>query len=81
MVRNLRSQHQSYRYLDGCAEQVGDIQLGHWVKVAINYGKELPTNYAMHVQDCDVVAGPKRLGLIQNEEIPQVRRLKIKFYF
>ena len=73
MVRSY-FQHQSYRHLDDSVEELGDMQLGQWVKVAINYGKELPTNYAMHVQDCDVVAGSKRLGLIQNEEIPQVQR-------
>ena len=73
MVRSF-SQHQSYRHLDDSVEELGDMQLGQWVKVAINYGKELPTDYAMHVQDCNVVAGPKRLGLIENEEIPQVQR-------
>ena len=74
------SRHQSDRYLDDSVQELGDIQLGQWVNVAINYGKELPTHYEMHVQDCYVVAGLKRLGLIQNQAIPEVQRLKMSFF-
>ena len=77
MVRLSFVLHKCYKYSDNIAEEMGGIQVGQWVKVVINYGTELPTYYKMHVNDCYIVAGLKRLGLILNEEIPQVQRLII----
>ena len=53
------------------AEILEGLRLGQKTKVAINYGRELPTYYTMHVKDCSVVGGSKRLALIQNDQIPE----------
>ena len=60
------------------AEIVDPLQIGQWVKVAINYGRELPEKYVLEIIDCSVTSSTTSLSLVQNTEIPQVKRLNLE---
>ena len=59
-------------------ELVDPLQIGQWVKVAINYGKELPEKYVLEIIDCSVKSSTTSLSVVQNTAIPQVKRFNLE---
>ena len=57
-------------------EIIGGIQLGELVKVAVDYGRDLASNFMLKIKDCSLISTASRLVLVENSQIPQVSRLK-----
>ena len=57
-------------------EIIGGIQLGQLVKVAVDYGRDLASNFMLKIKDCSLISTASRLILVENSQIPQVSRLK-----
>ena len=54
-------------------EIVDNIQLGQTVKVAIDYGRELASNYVLKIDDCSLVSAKQSLMLIEKTQVRQIR--------
>ena len=52
---------------------VNNIQLGQTVKVAIDYGRELASNYVLRIDDCSLVSAKQSLILIEKTQVYQTR--------
>ena len=52
-------------------EIVGNIQLGQTVKVAVDYGRELASNFVLKIQDCSLVSTSQSLILVENSQVRQ----------
>ena len=61
------------RVLVDDTEIVDNIQLGETVKVAIDYGRELASNYVLKIDDCSLVSTKQSLALIEKTQIRQLR--------
>ena len=61
------------RVLVDDTEIVDNIQLGETVKVEIDYGRELASNYVLKIDDCSLVSTKQSLALIEKTQVRQLR--------
>ena len=53
-------------------EIVGSIQLGQMIKVAVDYGRKLASNFVLKIADCSLVSTAQSLILVENSQVHQV---------